>query len=146
MQIEICFHTLVQSAHLPCCWWCFCAQVVNNIDTRLRGMIAAAKMYDEKKDDYNYTMPLSTIMAMHSSVAGGAASTAVADLASALAANATLDPAARLTQLTQVLSCLPLPRSSSQLCIGVQQYMLFLSLRACMVKFCSRELSEQSAV
>jgi hypothetical protein len=82
---------------------CCCAQVVNNVDTRLRGMIAAAKLYDEKNDDYNYTMPLTTIMAMHASVAEGAASTAVAGLASAVAANATLDPTDLLTQLAQVL-------------------------------------------
>jgi hypothetical protein len=73
------------------------------VDTRLRGMIAAAKVYDENKEDYNYTMPLSTIMAMHGSVAEGAASTAVTELATALATNSTLDPTARLTQLTQVL-------------------------------------------
>jgi hypothetical protein len=82
---------------------CCCVQVVNNVDTRLRGMIAAAKLYDEMKDDYNYTMPLTTIMAMHGSVMQGAASTAVAERASAVAANATLDPTDLLTQLAQVL-------------------------------------------
>jgi hypothetical protein len=82
---------------------CCCVQVVNNVDTRLRGMIAAAKLYDEKKDDYNYTMPLTTIMAMHASVMQGAATTAVAELASAVAANATLDPTDLLTKLAQVL-------------------------------------------
>lgn len=79
-----------------------CVQVVDNVDTRLRGMIVAAKAYDTGKDDASYTMPLATIMAIHSSVAEGVASTAVSQLATDLAAGTSLNLTARLTQLAEV--------------------------------------------
>jgi hypothetical protein len=79
-----------------------CLQVVDNMDSRLRSMIATAKVYDQKQQDFNYTMPMATIMAIHGYVADGAAATAVGQLSSALAADPTMDISASVTQLSKV--------------------------------------------
>jgi hypothetical protein len=81
-------------------------QVVDNVDQRLRGMIATAKVFDQSRNAFDFTMPMATIMAIHSCVSEGAAASAVEGLAAALAAgNSTLDLSSHVEQLEKV--CMP---------------------------------------
>jgi hypothetical protein len=82
-------------------------QVIDNVDQRLRGMIATAKVYDQKKNELDFTMPMATIMAIHSHVAEGAAASAAEGLATALAQGSTLyGPGNTPLELSEVLKLL----------------------------------------
>lgn len=97
-----------------------CLQVVDNLDSRLRSMIATAKMSDQGTEDFNFTMPMATIMAIHSFVADGAAATAVGQLASDLAADPAVDISERISKLKKVrapLTLAPASRGCSVTCM-----------------------------
>jgi hypothetical protein len=66
-------------------------------------MIATAKVFDQSRNAFDFTMPMATIMAIHSCVAEGAAASAVEGMAAALASgNSTHDLSSHVEQLEQV--------------------------------------------
>jgi hypothetical protein len=84
-----------------------CLQVIDNMDQRLRDMVATAKVFDQGKNELDFTMPVATIMAIHSHVAEGAAADAVEALATALAADTTLDISSSVEKLQKVFVSAP---------------------------------------